>query len=58
MIAAGFTSVALKGALEIVAKVRMGKNPQVLAETQKILKVKPEIETLTPKQAALDSLNH
>ena len=43
----------LKGGLEIIAKVRMGRNPQILAETQKILKVKPEIETLTPKQIEL-----
>jgi hypothetical protein len=53
MIAAGITGATLKGALEIVTKVRMGSNPQVLAETQKILKVKPEIETLTPKQIEL-----
>ena len=53
MIAAGITGATLNGGLEIIAKVRMGKNPQILAETQKILKVKPEIETLTSKQIEL-----
>jgi hypothetical protein len=53
MIAAGITGATLKGGLEIIAKVRMGSNSQVLAETQEILKVKPEIETLTPKQIEL-----
>ena len=53
MIAAGITGATLNGGLEIIAKVRMGRNPQVLAETQKILKVEPEIETLTPKQIEL-----
>jgi hypothetical protein len=53
MIAAGITGATLKGGLEIIAKVRMGRNPQTLAETQQILKVKPEIETLTPKQIEL-----
>ena len=53
MIAAGITGATLKGGLEIIAKVRMGKNPQILAETQKILKVKPETETLTSKQIEL-----
>ena len=53
MIAAGITGATLNGGLEIIAKVRMGRNPQVLAETQKILKVKPEIETLTSKQIEL-----
>ena len=53
MITAGITGATLNGGLEIIAKVRMGRNPQVLAETQKILKVEPEIETLTPKQIEL-----
>jgi hypothetical protein len=53
MIAAGITGATLKGGLEIIAKVRMGSNPQVLAETQKIFKIKPEIETSTPKQIEL-----
>jgi hypothetical protein len=53
MIAAGFTSVALKSGLEIVAQMRMGRNPQVLAETQRILNVKSQTENLTPKQIEL-----
>ncbi len=51
MIAAGITGATLKGGLEIIAKVRMGSNPQVLAETQRVFKVKSE--TLTPKQIEL-----
>ena len=53
MIAAGITGATLNGGLEIIAKVRMGKNPQILAETQQILNVKPETETLTSKQIEL-----
>jgi hypothetical protein len=30
MIAAGITGTALKGGLEIIAKIRAGKNPQIL----------------------------
>ena len=47
------TGATLNGGLEIIAKVRMGRNPQILAETQQILNVKPETETLTPKQIEL-----
>lgn len=53
MIAAGITGATLKGGLEIIAKVRMGKNPQTLAETQRIIKVKPESEISTSKQIEL-----
>jgi A nuclease family of the HNH/ENDO VII superfamily with conserved AHH len=48
MIAAGITGTALKGGLEIIGKVRSGKNPQTLAETQRLLKVKSQSE-LNPK---------
>lgn len=43
MIAAGITGAALKGGLEIIGKVKAGKNAQVLAETQKIFKVEPKL---------------
>jgi len=46
MMAAGITGATLKGGLEIIGKVHAGKNPQVLAETQKIFRVeKLQIET-------------
>lgn len=51
MIAAGITGATLKGGLEIVAKVHAGRNPQVLAETQKIFKIeKSPIESLNARQ--------
>lgn len=51
MLAAGITGATLKGGLEIVAKVRAGKNPQVLAETQKIFRVeKSPVESLGARQ--------
>ncbi len=37
--AAGITNAALKGGLEIIGKVHAGKNPQVLAETQKVFRI-------------------
>jgi hypothetical protein len=46
MIAAGFTSVALKSGLEIVGQMRMGSNPQVPAETQKAFGTKIKIKDL------------
>jgi hypothetical protein len=42
MIAAGITGTALKGGLDIIIKIRAGKNPQTLAETQKTFSVKPQ----------------
>lgn len=41
MIAAGITGAALKGGLEIIARVRSGKNPSVLAETQRVFNLEP-----------------
>ena len=43
MMAAGITGATLKGGLDIISKVKAGKNPQVLAETQKIFKVEPKL---------------
>jgi hypothetical protein len=42
MMAAGITGATLKGGLEIIGKVRAGKNPQTLAETQRIFNVSKE----------------
>jgi hypothetical protein len=36
MIAAGITGTALKGGIDIIAKVRAGKNPQTFAKTKRI----------------------
>lgn len=60
MIAAGITGTALRGGLEIIAKVRAGRNLQTLAETQKTLRIKPESEVkinpeINPKVAELNS---
>ena len=44
MIAAGITGATLKGGLEIIAKVRMGRNPQVLAEMQRVFNIKIKIK--------------
>ncbi len=42
MVAAGITGTALKGGLEIIGKVRSGKNPQVLAKTQRTFNISKE----------------
>jgi hypothetical protein len=42
MIAAGITGTALKGGIDIIIKIRAGKNPQTLAETQRIFSVSKE----------------
>jgi len=50
MMAAGITGAALKGGLEIIGKVHAGKNPQVLAETQKIFRVEKSPIEINAKQ--------
>jgi len=50
MMAAGITGAALKGGLEIIGKVHAGKNPQVLAETQKIFRIEKSPVEINAKQ--------
>ncbi|MEP6922905.1 MAG: hypothetical protein ABI954_00450, partial [Pyrinomonadaceae bacterium] len=50
MIAAGITGAALKGGLEIVAKVKAGTNPRTLAETQQIFRIEKSPVQLNAKQ--------
>lgn len=51
MIAAGITGAALKGGLEIVAKVHAGSNPKVLNETRQIFRIeKPSLELQGARQ--------
>lgn len=50
MIAAGITGAALKGGLEIVARVYAGSNPKTLAETRKIFKIEKSPLEINTKQ--------
>lgn len=50
MIAAGITGSALKGGLNIIAKIKAGKNPAVLAETQRVFNIKTQVEPNNARQ--------